>query len=58
MNHVSFFTAIITHWIDSILTYCVDESVDEHHLPKILFAATHADSYTKVSEKTKMHYWS
>ncbi|CAG2215250.1 unnamed protein product [Mytilus edulis] len=39
---------ILTHWIDSILTYCVDDSVDEEiKLPKILFAATHGDSFTQ-----------
>ncbi|CAC5418936.1 unnamed protein product [Mytilus coruscus] len=42
--------AILTHWIDSILTYGVDASVDESKLPKILFAATHGDFYTQVSE--------
>ncbi|XP_076100321.1 uncharacterized protein LOC143069527 [Mytilus galloprovincialis] len=39
--------SILKHWIDSILTYCVDVFVDEHKLPKILFAATHGDAFPR-----------
>ncbi|CAC5387365.1 unnamed protein product [Mytilus coruscus] len=32
--------SIVKHWVNSILTYCVD---DNDVMPKILFAATHSD---------------
>ena len=39
-------SAILKHWVSSILSYCADD--DDDILPIILFAATHSDSYTQV----------
>ncbi|CAG2231422.1 SLC44A2_4_5 [Mytilus edulis] len=37
--------SIVKHWVNSILTYCVD---DDDFMPKILFAATHSDLLSDV----------
>ncbi|CAG2216767.1 unnamed protein product [Mytilus edulis] len=37
--------SILVHWINSVLTYC-NKSVDK--IPRIVFAATHSDSFTEV----------
>ncbi|XP_063414910.1 uncharacterized protein LOC134696882 [Mytilus trossulus] len=34
---------IVKHWVNSILTYCVDESDVNDPMPLIVFAATHSD---------------
>ncbi|XP_071178329.1 uncharacterized protein [Mytilus edulis] len=41
---------IVKHWVNSILTYCVD---DRSVMPKILFAATHRDILTDDMQKKK-----
>ena len=38
-------SAILTHWVSSILSYCAD---DDDIVPIILFAATHSDFYTHM----------
>ncbi|VDI27827.1 Hypothetical predicted protein, partial [Mytilus galloprovincialis] len=45
--------SIVRHWVNSILTYCVDDSAV---MPKILFAATHSDHLSEdmqMKMKTK-----
>jgi hypothetical protein len=50
-NHL-LFSAILIHWVNSILAYCVDDDdVDEKDkdiLPIILFCATHSDEFNQV----------
>ncbi|XP_076108233.1 uncharacterized protein LOC143076379 [Mytilus galloprovincialis] len=40
--------SIVKHWVNSILTYCVD---DDDFMPKILFAATHSDFLSDDMQK-------
>ncbi|XP_071141937.1 uncharacterized protein [Mytilus edulis] len=40
--------SILVHWINSVLTYC-NKSVDK--IPRIVFAATHSDSFTEDEKK-------
>ncbi|CAG2203247.1 unnamed protein product [Mytilus edulis] len=40
--------SIVKHWVNSILTYCVD---DDDFMPKILFAATHSDLLSDDMQK-------
>ncbi|CAC5358229.1 unnamed protein product [Mytilus coruscus] len=42
--------SILEHWINSVLTYC---NKTEDKMPRILFAATHSDSFSK-DEKRKL----
>ncbi|CAG2241833.1 unnamed protein product [Mytilus edulis] len=46
--------SIVRHWVNSILTYCVD---DGDVMPMILFAATHSDLLQKdLQEKMKIEF--
>ncbi|CAG2196263.1 unnamed protein product [Mytilus edulis] len=42
--------SIVKHWVNSILTYCVD---DGDVMPMILFAATHSDLLTEDMQKNR-----
>ncbi|CAC5401495.1 unnamed protein product [Mytilus coruscus] len=42
--------SIVKHWVNSILTYCVD---DTDVMPMILFAATHSDLLSEDLQKMK-----
>ncbi|XP_071177448.1 uncharacterized protein [Mytilus edulis] len=42
--------SIVHHWVNSILTYCVDDS---DVMPMILFAATHSDLVSKNMQKER-----
>ncbi|VDI45415.1 Hypothetical predicted protein [Mytilus galloprovincialis] len=42
--------SILTHWINSVLTYC---NKSEDKMPRMVFAATHGDSFSEV-EKQKL----
>ncbi|VDI81830.1 Hypothetical predicted protein [Mytilus galloprovincialis] len=43
--------AIVKHWVNSILTYCVDESDVDDPMPMVVFAATHRDLFTEDMQK-------
>jgi hypothetical protein len=49
---VGIFSAILIHWVNSILSYCVDDDdiddKDKDILPIILFCATHSDEFNQV----------
>ncbi|VDI60683.1 Hypothetical predicted protein [Mytilus galloprovincialis] len=40
--------SILEHWINSVLTYC---NKTEDKMPRILFAATHSDSFSEDEQK-------
>ncbi|CAC5420912.1 unnamed protein product [Mytilus coruscus] len=40
--------SILEHWINSILTYCLET---DDGMPQIVFVATHSDKVTKVNER-------
>ncbi|XP_071124456.1 uncharacterized protein [Mytilus edulis] len=42
---------IVKHWVNSILTYCVDESDVDDPMPMIVFAATHSDLIPEDMQK-------
>ncbi|VDI00649.1 Hypothetical predicted protein, partial [Mytilus galloprovincialis] len=42
---------IVKHWVNSILTYCVDESDVADPMPMIVFAATHSDLISEDMQK-------
>ncbi|XP_076071555.1 uncharacterized protein LOC143042935 [Mytilus galloprovincialis] len=48
---------IVKHWVNSILTYCVDESDVDDPMPMIVFAATHSDLISQnKQEKMKKEF--
>ncbi|CAG2210870.1 Putative ankyrin repeat protein MM_0045 [Mytilus edulis] len=47
---------IVKHWVNSILTYCVDESDVDDPMPMIVFAATHSDLISGNKQKMKKEF--
>ncbi|CAG2198556.1 unnamed protein product [Mytilus edulis] len=54
---VMFDGTIVKHWVNSILTYCVDDSDVDDPMPMIVFAATHSDLISEnKQEKMKKEF--